>query len=105
MTGRHYDIVTPLGQSILGGTDLGDEMRLISSQAVNVIAAALRDLSSQELVGRYDAAAMDAADVYPATWRQNGPIALHMLLNCFDRLRNFYSRASLNQQAVVAQIS
>jgi hypothetical protein len=63
----------PLGQAILGGTEIGDDTgygppRYHDAKAVVAIADALSSISPETLGSRYDAEALNAADVYPGGW-------------------------------------
>jgi hypothetical protein len=110
MTGRHYDTVTPLGQSIVGGEEIGEDLgtgpvRLLSPDAVQVISAALNALPVEEIAGRYDPDAMDQAQVYPPFWRRDGQIGLNYLLHYYGPLQKFYKHAAQANRAVLLLIA
>src|SRR5262245_12804439 len=44
--------------------------RLLSTDQVRELHADLRDVQPEDLVEHYDAAALDAAQIYPATWQE-----------------------------------
>ena len=63
----------PSGQAILGGTEIGDDTgygppRYHDAQAVVAIADALASIGTEAVARRYDADALNAADVYPGGW-------------------------------------
>ncbi|KAB8195611.1 DUF1877 family protein [Lysobacter maris] len=88
----------PLGQAILGGEPIGDDMgygpaRLLRAERVRTIADALIDVS--ELRARYAPQAMEAAGVYPdSIWVRDGNEALDYLLEHYRELRRFYRDAA-----------
>lgn len=75
LTGDPWAGGLPMANAVLGGEPIGEEelagfgpARLLDPQAVQAVAGALRSLSADELVGRFEAAALNAAEVYPGAW-------------------------------------
>src|SRR5687767_190483 len=58
---------------VMGGAEIGDDggygpARYLEVNEVRRVSAALQALSVADLQGRYDAAAMEAMDIYPGGW-------------------------------------
>ena len=95
---------TPVGQAILGGVEIGEDTgygspRYLEVNATADIANALGQLREQEVRSRYDANAMNDADLYPSDWGE--PENLEWLMQEFDRVRQFYSGVAERQNAVL----
>lgn len=99
----------PLRNAILGGEEVGDDLgygpaRLVQPETVREVADALALLSASQVMKRYDAKAMDAAEIYPggfvedSSWRND-------FKHDFERLKSFYADAAKDGEAVVAWLS
>jgi hypothetical protein len=99
---------TPLGQAILGGEPLGDDLgygpaRVHGPAQVAAVAAALASTSVAELRGRYDPAALRDARIYPGTW--DDPDDRDWLLAAFDDVRRFYAEAAARGSAALIYLT
>jgi hypothetical protein len=96
---------SPLGNSILGGREIGDDLgygpaRFLDPEQVRGIAAALEKLPWEEAARRFDPDAMLSANVYLA--ESVGLVeALEMV---FGELVSFYSEAASHGNAVLLYI-
>lgn len=109
LTGTAWQIGEGAGAAILGGDEIGQDggygpPRLLGSDTVRAIAAALDALDVEALRARFDPQAMAAADIYPAIWT-NGTDEFDYLMSHFTELRRFYSLAAANGQAVLVAIT
>jgi hypothetical protein len=68
---------------------------------VAAISAALAAVSPRALREAYRPREMDAGQVYPLAWERDGERGLDYLLYYFELLRDFYTRAAAEGQAVV----
>jgi len=97
---------SPLGDAIIGGTEIGDEQadmgygppRALSPAHVRSVAAALADFPIEQKTRDYDAAADDRAGIYVA---QHGPEELKAY---FSQLRDFYADAASKGNAMLLWI-
>jgi hypothetical protein len=109
MCGQMEPDSTPLGQAVLGGTEIGDDdsgygpARFFSVQQVAQIA---RELASPGLetamTARFDPRKMNDVEIYPRGWDTAG--ALNWLLEEFHHLRDFYAEASARKFAIITCI-
>jgi len=109
LTGTTGDASTPAGQAIMGGAELGEDWgygppRLLGPDDVRRVADALAEVDDDELRGRFDPAAMKAADVYPFIWDEEDVFAEY-LAPSFAMLQEFYARAASRGDAVLALIT
>jgi hypothetical protein len=93
--------------AILGGTEIGDDTgygppRYLTPEEVCRVAAALNATSRETLAERYDAEAMNRAEIYPFVWDASGP---GYLLHAYDELVAFYTRAAADGRAVLICLS
>jgi hypothetical protein len=74
----------------------------LTVEQVSGLAAWLQSVDPAQMRSRYDPNAMDANDVYPQIWSEEGIAAFNdYLLPCFEALRAFFSRAADAQQQVL----
>ena len=74
----------------------------LSVEQVRELNAWLQSVDPVQMRSRYDPNAMDADDVYPQIWSEEGTAAFSdYLLPCFEALRAFFSRAAGAQQQVL----
>lgn len=104
LTGSAQDAEGPLGQAILGGTEIGDDggygpARYLLPEEVKGVAIALENVADDQLRNRYDAAALSAANVYPGGW--DDPDNLEWLLEAVGKLQSFYRGAAANGSAAL----
>jgi hypothetical protein len=67
------DAPPPLGNAVLGGEPLGEDLgygpcRFLTSDQVSETARALSGMSVEQFRQRYDAAALESAQIYPGGW-------------------------------------
>ncbi|HJT78506.1 MAG TPA: YfbM family protein [Gemmataceae bacterium] len=81
------------GRSV--GRDLGcGRPRLLGADFVRRLDSALRDISDEELGGRFDAARFEAAGVYPDIWDEPEDQLREEYLGYFAQLKEFVGRAA-----------
>lgn len=106
LTGEREAAPAPLGDAILGGEELEEEFgygppRVLDPQRVAAVARALATVDLDDLRGRFDAAAMNAAGVYPeGIWAQDGVFDLLIAANYPD-VRKFYADAAASGSSVL----
>jgi len=94
----------PLGQAVLGGTEIGDDLGygparyLTTVQAAEIAQAMQAPGLEARLRARFDPAAMKSLGLYPGGWEVNGD---GWLIDAFRSLRDFYAAASAAGHAVV----
>ena len=106
LTGSAWEGEGPLRFLASGGTELGDELvygpaRVWSVDEVRAIAAALADVSGDELVARIDPAAMTAAEIYPAIWDRDQDFA-EFIGPAYQELCAFVREAAARGEGMVA---
>lgn len=96
---------TVIGNTILGGTEIGDdfsgygEARYFDAAECSAILAELnRPTLEAEMTRRYDTAQMTRLKIYPNGW--SGP-DLQWLMDEFHKLRSFYEDATAKGLAIV----
>ena len=104
LTGTAEEAPGPLGQVVLGGTEIGDDLgygpaRYLAPDAVGTVATALDAASSDELRRGYDAAALEAAEIYPGGWSE--PDKVDWVLEAFEDVRRFYRAAARRKSGVL----
>jgi len=95
LTGTAGDAPPPLGNAILGGKKIGGDVgygpaRFLTPAQVREVAEALAATSKDELIRRYDVAAMERAKIY--TFR--GEDVMEDGLYYFDKLAEYYAEAA-----------
>jgi len=97
MTGSAWEGKAPLDFLVRGGEDVGDipsdegTARVLTADEVKALSKALDALPEKTLSGRYDAAKMQAEDIYPGMWEEP-PDDLdpkEELLSYFEELKKF----------------
>ncbi len=97
----------PLGQAVLGGTEVGDDLgygpaRYFTAPQTSEIAQALQAPGLEAaLRARFNPAAMTSLGLYPGGWDANG---VAWLIDAFHTLSDFYAAAATAGQAVVTVI-
>ena len=108
LTGSTDSTDGELGQAVLGGVEVGDDLgygpaRVHDPSAVTRIAHALTALSPNDVRERYNPAAMDAAQIYPGSWHQ--PENLEWILEKVELLREFYRAVAARGNGVVLYLT
>lgn len=85
--------------AVLGGTEIGEDVgygpaRYLTAEGVRTVAEALAQVTAEEFSRRYDPKAMDAAEIYPQIWIQEGREALEYVLEYYRQLVRFYEAAA-----------
>jgi hypothetical protein len=94
-----------LGQAVLGGTEIGDDLgygaaRFFTPAEAKEIARALQEPTlEQALHARFNPTLMESHGLYPGGWDREGD---DWLIEAFRTLRAFYADASAAGQAVIA---
>jgi hypothetical protein len=110
--GIHYLLIgqvepdgTPLGQVILGGTEIGDDdlgygpARYFTQADVATTAGELGATTlGPQMQARFDPAQMVSLEIYPGGWSPSG---LNWLMDEYRNLRGFFADASAHQSAVI----
>ena len=105
LTGKAEEAPAPLGDAILGGTEIGDDLgygpaRFLVPQQVRDVAAALAPISKVDLAKRFDLNAMIKARIYPC--RDEGELGLAQ--HHFEHLSRYYADAAKNGNAMLLYI-
>lgn len=107
LTGTAWDIDGPLGQSVLGGEDLGPDIvygpaRILMPSDVQEIAEALSRMSIAEFKTRFAPEQMEAEDIYPGPiWVREKDTVVEELAGLFQQLTAFYQAAASRNDGVV----
>ncbi|WP_282297413.1 YfbM family protein [Stenotrophomonas sp. PS02289] len=100
----------PLAVAVLGGQEIGEDIGYgpacwISAEQVAAVDAALARIPVSELRARFDGAAMDAAEIYPNIWEEEGEEGLDYILEYHADLVAFYREAAASGHAVLRFIN
>ncbi len=106
MTGSAEQPKGVLGQAILGGREVGEDLgygpaRVLTPENVKKIAVALAQVTQASLAARYDPATMERLKIYPPIWTREGTEGLRFLQNYLPALKAFYQRAADSGSEVV----
>lgn len=98
----------PLKHAILGGEEIGDDLgygpaRIVEPPTVRQVSTALATLSAAQILKRYDGKAMDAADIYPGNFAEDGSWRAEMKRD-FERLQKFYNEAAKGEEGIISWI-
>ncbi len=105
LTGSIDQAPPPLGNAVLGGTEIGEErdygrVRFLTPPQVHDVAEALSGISSDDLFRRFDIETMRTANVYPRSDHTDREWVQHY----FDLLCRYYSDAAANGNAMLLWI-
>jgi hypothetical protein len=108
LTGSAWETFPGAGEAVLGGDPIGDDLgygpaRLLPAERVQLVAAALRDVTADDLRARFDPAALLAEAIYPQVWDDED--FANYLLPYFLSLQAFYVAAAEEKQAVLLAIT
>lgn len=109
LTGEAWDDAAgPAADVIMGGEGFGEDEgygppRMLAPEGVAGVAALLDTITIDDLRGRFDPVAMDAAEVYPQIWDEPDVFDTYLAPN-FVSLRELYVRAASLGNAVVQWI-
>ncbi len=105
ITGHAGAGVPPLGDAILGGTPIGDDIghgpaRYLEPDQVRQVAEALSRFSSEELIYRFDPEAMAAERIYGAEQEDKSDFLEYY----FSRLARYYADAAGRGNAMLLYV-
>jgi hypothetical protein len=108
LTGSSWETSPGAGEAVLGGDPIGDDLgygpaRLLPAERVQLVAAALREVTADSLRARFDPAALLAEAIYPQVW-DDEDFANYLLPN-FLSLQEFYLAAAEDKQAVLLAVT
>jgi hypothetical protein len=110
LTGDYGPGTESISWAILGGVELkGPDLgygppRFLKPDEVIAVAAALSGVSAEALAGRFDAAALAEANVYPNIWDE-GAEAADYLIDYYKKLVPFYADAAKAGHAMLLWVS
>lgn len=99
----------PLGDAVLGGIEIGPDLgygpaRYLEPARVKAVSVALQALGLEEFERRYDAAALEANEVYPRGWSDETD-RRRWLCDAYSDLRSFYHAAASGGFGVLLYLS
>jgi hypothetical protein len=105
LTGTAEEAPAPLGNAILGGVPIGDDLgygpaRFLTPDQVHEVAAALSKVTREELVRRFDLDAMSAANIYACADEDELERAQHY----FSKLARYFADATARGDAMLLWI-
>ncbi len=105
LTGKAEEAPPPLGNAILGGKEIGDDLgygpaRFLTPPQVREVATALAAISKDELAARFDLNAMIAAHIYPVRDESELELAQHY----FEHLSRYYAHAAASSNAMLLYV-
>jgi hypothetical protein len=105
LTGHAEEAPPPLGNAILGGTAIGDDLdygpvRFLTPDQVREVATALASVTKEDLKQRFNLKAMIAAHIYPVRDESE----LELAQDYFDELSHYYTDAAANASAMLLWI-
>ncbi|AFY62295.1 YfbM family protein [Synechococcus sp. PCC 6312] len=103
LTGQAWESPGVLGQVILGGQEVGEDLgygaaRLLLPEQVRGVAEALRVLSPDELMGKFDPAGLNDADIYPGNWEEADRPGLG---ESYENVASYYQDAAAQGQGML----
>jgi hypothetical protein len=105
LTGKAEEAPPPLGNAILGGTEIGGDLgygpaRFLTALQVREVAAALASISADDLAKRFNLEAMISAQIYPV--RDEGELELAQ--DYFQQLSHYYADAAAAGNAMLLYV-
>ncbi|MCC7387101.1 MAG: YfbM family protein [Deltaproteobacteria bacterium] len=109
-SGTAFECQGPLGDLILGGQEIGDDMgygpgRVLSVAEVQDLNQKLSATPNAELRRRFQPAQLEAANVYPPVWDEPEEDLWGELAHYLERLRAIYSTAAKNGDALLLWVA
>jgi hypothetical protein len=110
LTGTASEFPAPRGFLVEGGDEIGTDggygpARLFSPREVDAIHSVLADISEEELWSRFDAAQMNAEQVYSFNWHEEAELRRRVYLRTFADLKRFVDYASRRGQGLVVTLN
>jgi hypothetical protein len=105
LTGEAEEAPPPLGNAILGGKEIGDDLgygpaRFLTPQQVREVASALASMKKEDLASRFDLDAMIKAQIYPVRDESE----LELAQEYFDDLSRYYADAAVAGNAMLLYV-
>ena len=101
--GALFDVV--LGGEALGEQDVGyGPARYLTPAEVKAVADALGEISSSDLLGKFDPSQLNKRNIYPSGWTGN-PVELQYIGRNYTRIANFFQLAATNGEAMLLYIN
>jgi hypothetical protein len=111
LTGSAWEGEPPLNFIASGGTEIGDDVgygpaRFLSAADVMRLATALKALPREELMQRFDAKALGAAEIYPEIWDRPAKEddTRRYVANYYETLRAFVLDAATANEALLVSM-
>ncbi|MDS3859404.1 YfbM family protein [Thermosynechococcaceae cyanobacterium BACA0444] len=103
LTGQAWESPGILGQVILGGQEVGDDLgygaaRLLTSEQVQVVAQALSHLSTDEFAAKFNPSQLNEADIYPGNWEEADRPGL---AESYENVASYYQDAAAQGQGML----
>ncbi|MDO8452452.1 MAG: YfbM family protein [bacterium] len=102
----------PLGRCVLGGTDIGLDVgygpaRYLTPEEVKETVTALKRVSNEELISRYNAEDMTADDVYPEVWgrKEEEQFNKEYILENYPLMVSYYQDAARHGNGMLIYIN
>jgi hypothetical protein len=110
LNGKTWEGDPPLFWTVMGGKEIGEDVgygpaRYLSVEQVKAIAGALSAIDAKLFGARFDARALDAAEIYPQIWESGDAEALEYVVSYYDQLRSFYLAAAERGDAVLIYLN
>jgi hypothetical protein len=108
LTGDAWDTYTPLTAAIYGSHEAGlmlpaGPLMYLTPEEVRGVASELSSIKREEMAKRYSPERLTEAGIYPGIWHTD-PEALTSVLNDYDTLVAFYTRAADLGEAMLLHI-
>jgi len=99
LSGHQDTDVTLLGQTVLGGREIGDDLgygaaRFLEPLEVQEISAALARVSTEEMRAKFDPETMKSQMIYPGGWDEDKEGNCDWLLDAFVQVKDYYRLAA-----------
>jgi hypothetical protein len=105
LTGEAEETQPPLGNAILGGKEIGDDLgygpaRFLTPQQVQEVASALASMKKEDLASRFNLDAMIKAQIYPVRDESE----LELAQEYFEDLSRYYADAAVAGNAMLLYV-
>ncbi len=99
LTGCAEGGAKPLADAVMGGVEIDEETRYLGPEEVRKVAAALAELSLDEVKARFDPAVLEERQIYGGPW-DDSEVGLVLV----EELRDLYSLAAQEGKAMLISI-
>lgn len=105
LAGDPWDGEPPLGNVVLGGTKIGGDVgygpaHYLTSDEVQAVASALKDITPERFHARYVASELSKNEIYPEIW-DSPDDARRYLTSWYEMLRDYYLDAGNKGRAML----